>query len=128
MNKMFTAVAIAQLVEKGVLSWDDPIGKWLGSDWVRPEVGEKATIRHLLTHTSGLGSFFTDEFMRSSRALYRDLDGWRSIVSRDSLAFEPGTDWAYSNTGFLLLGVIVEKASGESYYDYVREHIYAPPE
>ena len=47
MNKMFTAVAIAQLVEKGVLSWDDPIGKWLGSDWVRPEVGEKATIRHL---------------------------------------------------------------------------------
>ena len=65
--------------------------------------------------------------MRSSRALYRDLEGWRSIVSQDSLAFEPGTDWAYSNTGFLLLGVIVEKASGESYYDYVREHIYAPP-
>ena len=126
MNKMFTAVAIAQLVEKSVLSWDDPVGKWLGSDWVRPEVGEKATIRHLLTHTSGLGSFFNDEFMRSSRSLYRDLEGWRSIVSQDSLAFEPGTDWAYSNTGFLLLGVIVEKASGESYYDYVREHIYEP--
>jgi CubicO group peptidase (beta-lactamase class C family) len=126
MNKMFTAVAVAQLVEKGVLSWDDPIGKWLGSDWVRPEVGEKATIRHLLTHTSGLGSFFTDEFLRSSRALYRELDGWKPIVSKDSLAFEPGTDWAYSNTGFMLLGVIVEQASGQSYYDYVREHVYAP--
>ena len=126
MNKMFTAVAVAQLVERGVLSWDDPVGKWLGPDWVRSEVGERATIRHLLTHTSGLGSFFNDEFMRSSRGLYRDLDAWKPIVSKDSLAFEPGTDWAYSNTGFLLLGVIVEKASGESYYDYVREHIYAP--
>ncbi|HET6360421.1 MAG TPA: serine hydrolase domain-containing protein [Gemmatimonadota bacterium] len=126
MNKMFTAVAVAQLAERGVLSWDDPIGKWLGPDWVRPEVGEKATIRHLLTHTSGLGSFFNDEFMRSSRGLYRDLDAWKPIVSEDSLAFEAGTDWAYSNTGFLLLGVIVEKASGESYYDYVREHIYEP--
>jgi CubicO group peptidase (beta-lactamase class C family) len=123
---MFTAVAIAQLVERGVLSWDDPIGKWLGSDWVRPEVAEKATVRHLLTHTSGLGSFFNDEFMRSSRALYRDLDAWKPIVSADSLAFEPGTDWAYSNTGFMLLGAIVEKASGESYYDYVRENVYEP--
>jgi CubicO group peptidase (beta-lactamase class C family) len=126
MNKMFTAVAIAQLVERGTLSWDDPIGKWLGPDWVRPEVGEKATIRHLLTHTSGLGSFFTEEFMRSSRGLYRGLDDWRDIVRQDSLAFEPGTQWSYSNTGFHLLGVIVEKATGESYYDYVREHVYEP--
>ena len=126
MNKMFTAVSIAQLVERGVLAWDDPIGKWLGPEWVRPEVGEKVTVRHLLTHTSGLGSFFTDEFMRSSRGLYRDLDSWRDIVRRDSLAFEPGTDWAYSNTGFHLLGLIVEKASGMSYYDYVRARIYEP--
>ncbi|HET9333096.1 MAG TPA: serine hydrolase domain-containing protein [Gemmatimonadota bacterium] len=126
MNKMFTAVSIAQLVEEGVLTWDDPVGKWLGSEWVRPEVGEKVTIRHLLTHTSGLGSFFTDEFMRSSRGLYRGLDDWREIVSKDSLAFEPGTNWAYSNTGFHLLGLIVEKASGKSYYDYVRERIYEP--
>lgn len=126
MNKMFTAVAVAQLVERGVLSWDDPVGKWLGADWVRPEVGEKATIRHLLTHTSGLGSFFNDEFLRSSRGLYRDLDAWKPIVSSDSLAFEPGTAWSYSNTGFHLLGAIVEKASGQSYYDYVREHIYEP--
>jgi CubicO group peptidase (beta-lactamase class C family) len=126
MNKMFTAVSIAQLVETGILSYDDPIGKWLGPEWVRPEVGERATIRHLLTHTSGLGSFFTDEFMRSSRGLYRGLDDWRDIVRQDSLAFEPGTQWSYSNTGFHLLGVIVEKASGQSYYDYVREHVYEP--
>jgi CubicO group peptidase (beta-lactamase class C family) len=126
MNKMFTAVAVAQLVEEGVLSWDDPIGKWIGPEWVRPEVGETVTIRHLLTHTSGLGSFFTEEFLRSSRGLYRGVDDWRDIVRADSLAFEPGAEWAYSNTGFHLLGVIVEKASGESYYDYVRERIYEP--
>jgi CubicO group peptidase (beta-lactamase class C family) len=64
--------------------------------------------------------------MRSSRGLYRGLDDWRDIVRQDSLAFEPGTQWSYSNTGFHLLGVIVEKASGQSYYDYVREHVYAP--
>lgn len=126
MNKMFTAVSIAQLAEKGTLSYDDPIGKWLGPEWLRPEVGEKVTIRHLLTHTSGLGSFFTDEFMRSSRALYRELDDWQPLVRQDSLAFEPGARWSYSNTGYLLLGVIVEKASGQSYYDYVREHVYEP--
>lgn len=126
MNKMFTAVSIAQLAEKGTLSYDDAIGKWLGPEWVRPEVGEKVTIRHLLTHTSGLGSFFTDEFMRSSRGLYRDLDDWQSLVRQDSLAFEPGARWSYSNTGYLLLGVIVEKASGQSYYDYVQEHVYEP--
>ena len=126
MNKMFTAVSIAQLAEKGTLSYDDPIGEWLGPEWVRPEVGEQVTIRHLLTHTSGLGSFFTDEFMRSSRALYRELDDWQTLVRQDSLAFEPGARWSYSNTGYLLLGVIVEKASGQSYYDYVREHVYEP--
>ena len=81
MNKMFTAVAVAQLVERGVLSWDDPIGKWLDADWVRPEVGEKATIRHLLTHTSGLGSFFNDEFMRSSRGRVRDREAGKPRVS-----------------------------------------------
>lgn len=126
MNKMFTAVSIAQLVEAGALSYDDPIGKWLGSEWIRPEIGEKVTIRHLLSHTSGLGSYFHDEFMQSSRALYRDLDAYQPVVREETLAFEPGTDWRYSNTGFLLLGVIVEKASGRSYYDYVREHVYEP--
>jgi CubicO group peptidase (beta-lactamase class C family) len=126
MNKMFTAVSIAQLVEAGTLDWGDPIGKWLGPEWVHPDVARKVRIRHLLSHTSGLGSYFDEAFMRSSRALYRDLDAYQPIVREDTLAFEPGTDWRYSNTGFLLLGVIVEKASGQSYYDYVREHVYAP--
>jgi CubicO group peptidase (beta-lactamase class C family) len=126
MNKMFTAVAIAQLEEEGRLSYDDPIGKYLGREWVRPEVGERVRIHHLLTHTSGLGSYFTPEFMDASRARFRDVDDYRTIVGDDSLRFEPGTQWSYSNTGFLLLGAIVEAVTGESYYDYVREKIYQP--
>jgi CubicO group peptidase (beta-lactamase class C family) len=126
MNKMFTAVAIAQLEEEGRLSYDDPIGKYLGREWVRPEVGERVRIHHLLTHTSGLGSYFTPEFMDASRARFRDIDDYRTIVDDDSLRFEPGTRWAYSNTGFLLLGAIIEAVTGESYYDYVREKIYQP--
>ncbi len=126
MNKMFTAVAIAQLEEQGRLAYEDPIGKYLGREWVRPEVGEKVRIHHLLTHTSGLGSYFTPEFMDASRALFRDIDDYRAIVDDDSLRFEPGTRWAYSNTGFLLLGAIIEAVTGQSYYDYVREKIYQP--
>jgi CubicO group peptidase (beta-lactamase class C family) len=126
MNKMFTAVAIAQLAEQGKLSFDDPIGKHLPAGSMRPEVLEKVKVEHLLTHTSGLGSYFSEEWDRQSRALYRTVDDWMPLVREDSLQFEPGTRWAYSNTGFLVLGKIVETASGQDYFDYVREHIFAP--
>jgi CubicO group peptidase (beta-lactamase class C family) len=64
--------------------------------------------------------------MDASRVRFRDIDDYRTIVDDDSLRFEPGTRWAYSNTGFLLLGAIIEAVTGESYYDYVREKIYQP--
>lgn len=126
MNKMFTAVAIGRLVDRGVLEWDDPIGEWLGEEWVRPEVGETVTIENLLTHTSGLGSYFTPAFLDASRRRFKTLADYAPLVRGDSLAFEPGTSWSYSNTGFLLLGAIVEAATGESYYDFVRENVYEP--
>ncbi|NIM91154.1 MAG: serine hydrolase [Candidatus Aminicenantes bacterium] len=124
MNKMFTAVAIAQLVEQEKLSFSDPIGKYLDTEWVKLEIGQEVKISHLLSHTSGLGSFFTDEFMKSSRMLFRNVGDYKPIVSKESLAFKPGAKWKYSNTGFHLLGAIIEKVTGQSYYDYVREHIY----
>jgi CubicO group peptidase (beta-lactamase class C family) len=126
MNKMFTAVAIAQLVEKEKLSYDDPIGKYLGSDWVKEETGKKVMIKHLLSHTSGLGSYFNEKFMKSSRTLFRQVDDYKTLVADDTPAFEPGTKWQYSNTGFLLLGAIIEKVTGQSYFDYVRENIFKP--
>lgn len=126
MNKMFTAVAIAQLVEKGKLTYEEFIGKSLGSDWIKEETGKKVMIKHLLSHTSGLGSYFNEKFMKSSRLLYRNVDDYRPLVVDDAPAFEPGSNWQYSNTGFLLLGAIIEKVTGQSYFDYVRENIFKP--
>ncbi|HKY60162.1 MAG TPA: serine hydrolase domain-containing protein [Gemmatimonadota bacterium] len=126
MNKMFTAVTIAKLAEQGRLSLEDPIGKWLGAEWIRPEVGAKVTIAHLLTHTSGLGSYFTPEFFDASRTRFREVRDYAPLVAGDSLAFEPGSRWAYSNTGFLLLGAIVESVTGRSYFEVVREVVYEP--
>lgn len=126
MNKMFTAVAIGRLVDQGRVRWEDPIGKWLGAEWVRPEVGEKVQVRHLLSHTAGLGSYFGPEFLDASRRNFKSIEDFAPIVREETLAFEPGTDWAYSNTGFLLLGAIVESVTGQSYHDYVRENVYRP--
>lgn len=125
MNKMFTAVAVLQLVEEDRLSLDDPLSKYL-PDFPSPEAAEKIQIKHLLTHTSGLGSYFTEEFQRSSRAHFRTVDDFMELAEGDSLRFEPGTEWRYSNTGFLVLGKVIEEVTGQSYFDYVEENIYEP--
>ena len=125
MNKMFTAVAIAQLVERGKLSFDDPLSKFV-PDFPTPAAAAKIRIKHLLTHTSGLGSYFNEEFERSSRARFRTVDEMMQLAKGDSLAFEPGTRWSYSNTGMLVLGKVIEVASGQEYFNYVREHVYRP--
>jgi CubicO group peptidase (beta-lactamase class C family) len=126
MNKMFTGIAVAQLAERGALALDDPIAKWVDTSWLPRALTEKVTVRHLLTHTSGLGSYFNDVFMQSSRALFRAVDDYKPLVQGETLAFEPGTRFQYSNTGMLLLGVVIEKASGQDYFAYVREHVHAP--
>ena len=126
MNKMFTAVAIAQLVEQGKLSYDDLIGKYLGAEWILSEVGEKVKISHLLSHTSGIAEYFTDEFFNSSAEIYRTLEDYKPFVKEKSLTFKPGTRWEYCNTGFILLGAIIEKVTGRNYSDYIKEHIYDP--
>jgi CubicO group peptidase (beta-lactamase class C family) len=125
MNKMFTAVAIAQLVEAGKLSFDDPLGKFM-PDFLDKDSAQKIKIKHLLTHTSGLGSYFGERFLNSSRANYRTIDDYLELVKAEKPAFEPGTRWSYSNTAFLVLGKVVEKASGEDYFEYMRRHIYKP--
>jgi len=126
MNKMFTAVAVMQLVESGRVSLDDPLSKYADASWLAPDVSGKITIRHLLAHTSGLGSFLNKEFDKSSRRLFRNLDDYKPLVRGETPAFEPGTKFRYSNTGMLLLGVVVEQASGKTYFDYVQAHIFDP--
>lgn len=124
MNKMFTAIAIAQLVERGKLSFTDTVGKLL-PDYPNKAVAEKVTVHHLLTHTSGMGSYFNEKFMANLSNMKTVAD-YLPLFVNDPLAFEPGAKWQYSNSGFTVLGAIIEKVSGQSYYDYVGEHIFKP--
>ena len=126
MNKMFTAVAVAILVERGKLSFDDPISKYLDIYWLPLVDKSQVKVKHLLTHTSGLDSYFNDKYASSSRMLFRELDDYKMLVAEDTLAFEPGTEWRYSNTGMLIAGAVIEKVSGRNYFDFIREEIYAP--
>lgn len=126
MNKMFTSVAVAQLVEQGKVAYEDSISKYVDESWLPTEITERVDVYHLLTHTSGLGSYFNEAYMTSSRDMFREVDDYKPLVKGSTLAFEPGTRWSYSNTGMLLLGVVIEMASGENYFDYIREHVYAP--
>ncbi len=126
MNKMFTATAIMQLVEKGRLSLDDPISKYVDESWLPEEITSKITIHHLLTHTSGLGSYFNETYMKGSRELFRKVDDFKPLVNGEKPAFEPGKRYRYSNTGMLLLGVVIESITGGSYFDYIRKNIYEP--
>jgi CubicO group peptidase (beta-lactamase class C family) len=122
---MFTSIAIAQLVEQSKLSLDDPIAKHL-TDYPNREAATKVTVRHLLTHTSGLADYFNDNFMKASRDRFRTIADYFPLFVKEPLQFEPGTRFRYSNAGFMVLGAIVQRASGMDYFDYVREHIYKP--
>jgi D-alanyl-D-alanine carboxypeptidase len=123
MNKMFTAVSILQLVQAGKISLSDPVGKYL-ADYPNKDVAAKVTIYQLLTHTGGTGDFFGPQF-DAHRLELKTLQDYLKLYGERAPEFEPGSRWEYSNYGFLMLGVIVERVSGKSYYDYVSENIYA---
>jgi len=125
MNKMFTAVAILQLVEKGTLILDGKIIDFV-PDYPNKDLASRVTIHQLLTHTSGLGSYWTEEFMTTSKDLFREIEDYLPLFVNDSLLFEPGSQYSYSNAGFMVLGYIIEKVTGQSYFNYVRENIYKP--
>ncbi|MBK6933140.1 MAG: beta-lactamase family protein [Saprospirales bacterium] len=126
MNKMFTATAVMQLVEKGQLRLDEPISRYVDESWLPRTITDRVTVQNLLTHTSGLGSYFNETYEKSSRDLFRQVSDYKPLVQGDTLSFAPGSRFQYSNTGMLLLGVVIEKASGENYFDYIRQHLYAP--
>lgn len=124
MDKMFTAVTVGQLVDEGRLSFDDPVSKYLDSSWTRADLS-KVRVKHLLSHTSGLGSYFNDTYERTARQLLRRVSDYKPLVAGETLEFEPGTRSRYSNTGFLLAGAVIEAATGRDYFDVVRERVYA---
>src|SRR5688572_25048711 len=124
MNKMFTAVATLQLVQSGKLDLKAPFGKYL-TDYPNKDIASKVTIEQLLSHTGGTGDIFGPEFEKNRLEL-KTLQDYVKLYGNRGLEHAPGSRWQYSNYGFLLLGVLIEKVSGQSYYDYVRDHIFKP--
>jgi D-alanyl-D-alanine carboxypeptidase len=124
MNKMFTAVCTLELVQAGKINLSDPLGKYL-PEYPNKDMASKVTIHELLTHTGGTGDFFGPEFDQHRLEL-RTLQDYVTLYGKRGPKFEPGSRWEYSNYGFLLLGVVIERVSGQSYYDYVRDHVYQP--
>ncbi|MGA7245093.1 MAG: serine hydrolase domain-containing protein [Terracidiphilus sp.] len=124
MNKMFTAVAILQLVGQGKLALDKPIATYW-PDYPNRDLASRVTIRELLNHTGGTGDIFTPEY-QAHRERTRTLADYVKLFGSRPVAFEPGSRMEYSNYGFILLGRIIELVSGEPYQKYVQQHIYLP--
>ncbi len=118
MGKQFTSMAVMMLVEERKLSLDDPISKHL----TVPGSWSRITVRHLLTHTSGLGDYPEDFSLQRD---YSEKDLLKMIVAQP-LAFAAGEEWNYSNLGYVTLGILIRKVSGEFYGDVLQKRIFGP--
>ena len=121
-TKQFTAASIMLLAEDGRLKLDDRVRKWLPS---LPKAAEPITIRHLLTHTSGLIDY-EDVIPETFKPQLHDADVLRLLESQDRTYFKPGSSYRYSNSGYALLALIVERASGRTFATVLRERIFQP--
>src|SRR6185369_10036512 len=123
-NKAFTGTAITQLEQAGKLKLDDPVTKYL-PDYTQDKA-KRITIRMLLDHKGGVPDMLRNPDVWKDPAKVRTLADWYAFVKPMPLEFEPGTKQQYSNGGYVLLGVVIAKVSGEDYYDYIRSHVYTP--
>jgi CubicO group peptidase (beta-lactamase class C family) len=124
LNKLFTKLAIAQLAEAGKLSLDDTIAKLLPGGALTG--ADKISVRQLLDHRSGMGDIFGARYEAAPPARLRELDDFVPLFADQPLAFEPGTSQRYSNAGYVVLGLIVERLTGEKYRDYLAKHVFGP--
>ena len=120
-SKQFTAMAILLLVQDGVLKLDEPVHDWLPS---LPPATRKITLRQLLSHRSGLVDY--EDFVADDAPQVRDADVLKILESQDRTLFEPGKGYQYSNSGFALLALVVERASKQAYPAFLRERIFEP--
>jgi D-alanyl-D-alanine carboxypeptidase len=123
-DKMFTAVAIAQLVEAGKLSWTSSVAELL-PEYSDRETAQKINVWQLLHHTSGLGDFLVPEYFEHQEKFVDPVD-YLDLIAHQPKAGEPGKDWNYSNAGYMLLGRIIENVSHENYFEYIQRHVFAP--
>lgn len=124
MNKMLTAVSVLQLVQAGKVSLHAPLSTYL-PDYPNATMASQVTIHHLLTHTGGAGDIFGPQFI-ANRTQLREIQDYIDLYGTRNLQFTPGTQWACSNYGFMLLGAVVARVSGMSYDAYVAQHILTP--
>jgi D-alanyl-D-alanine carboxypeptidase len=124
-NKIFTQIAILQLRAAGKLDLDSTLATYW-PDYPNREVARKITIRQLMRHTSGIGGNIFDPPVGGKRNDIRTLKDYLPLFVNQPLAFEPGTRNAYSNAGYIVLGLVIERLSADDYYTYVREHIFKP--
>jgi D-alanyl-D-alanine carboxypeptidase len=125
LTKQFTAAAVVQLAERGLIRYEDPLSKFF-PDF--PD-GSKVTVRELLNHTSGIHNFVENKgFGERETRFFHTTDQMVQFIESQVTLFDftPGTAWSYSNSGYYLLGAIVEKVSGETLRHYLRAHIFTP--
>ncbi|MDV3457890.1 serine hydrolase [Sphingomonas sp. HF-S4] len=122
-SKQFTAAAILILQERGKLSLDAPVKTWLTD---APAAWDKVTIRHLLSHTAGIPNFTGFDDYEKTKTLPATLESLTARFRDKPLEFQPGEKFAYSNSGYILLTTIVEKASGQPYATFVADQLFKP--
>jgi CubicO group peptidase (beta-lactamase class C family) len=121
-GKLFTRTAVAQLAEQGKLSLDDKLSRWL-PDFPH---ADSITVAMLCAHRSGVGDIFNDRYQAMDRSQLKHNHDYLALIRDQPLWFAPGTSERYSNGGYVLLGEVIAKASGEDYYDYLAKHVYGP--
>ncbi|OWR30181.1 penicillin-binding protein [Saccharibacillus sp. O23] len=130
--KMFTAVAICRLVEQGKLSFDTTLSEGTGRAF--PRFDPAITVHHLLTHSSGVPDYFDEEVMDDFEELWRErpvygmteVEHFLPLFADQPMKFKPGERFAYNNSGYILLGLIVERVSGMRFRDYVEQEVFEP--
>jgi len=128
--KLFTAIAVCRLVEEGRLAFDSKLNECLADDF--PYFDKEITIHHLLTHTSGIPDYFDEEIMDDFEQLWVDLPMYRMrrlkdflpLFQRKPMKFRAGERFHYNNAGYLLLGLIIERASQHSFAEYIDQHVF----
>lgn len=130
--KIFTAAAICQLVEKGLLSFDTLLKDCLNTSFTHFD--NNISVHHLLTHSSGIPDYFDEDVMTDYEELWNDMPMYRmkspkdfiSMFANQKMKFTPGSKFQYNNTGFIILGLIIEQQTGMSFTDYVEKNIFLP--
>ncbi len=122
MGKTFTAAAVMLLVEEGHVDLGAPISTYLPD--FPEEMADQVTAHHLLTHTSGLGNYMAHRDFDRNMARLTTIEQLYELVKQEELEFPPGTRFSYANSGYVVLGKIIENVSGQSYFDFVRVRIF----